>query len=130
VAHKLNFLIDTPGSPAIDPGKMRHVITIVANEVGSPPTFDAAGVALQSRTVLSTWAAIESFAPIQGDTTQGGQTTSELYVVIGIWYQPGISGGMQVVNDNGRAYVIQTIENVQDLSVVLLLNCLALGLNV
>lgn len=130
MARKISFLIDTPGSPAIDPGRRRHVITILANEVGSPPIFDAAGLKLQQRTVLSTWAAIENFSPIRGDIIQGGQTTSELYVAIGIIWQPGIVGGMLVVSDTGSTYIIQSVEDVQDAQTVLILSCLGLGANV
>jgi hypothetical protein len=39
---------------------------------------------------------------------------------------PGILASMRVVG-NGKTYVIQSVENIQERNIVLVLNCLLLG---
>jgi len=46
-----------------------------------------------------------------------------------MWYLPGIQPNMTVLSDNGSIYVIQSIENIRELNVVLILNCIGLGAN-
>lgn len=122
-----SFLVFTNGWPSIDVGRMRHAITIWQQGGTSPATYDAAGVAQQNTQVASAMAAIDT---IRGtDVIKGGQTGTELYLTIGMWYQAGILPNMTVVSDNGSKYVIQSVENIREMNVVLILNCLGLGAN-
>ena len=59
---------------------------------------------------------------------KAGQVTTQLFLTISIWYQAGILADMQVQAMNGL-YVIQSVENISELDVVLVLNCIALSQN-
>jgi hypothetical protein len=59
---------------------------------------------------------------------KAGQVTTQLFLTISIWYQAGILADMQVQAMNGL-YVIQSVENISELDVVLVLNCVALSQN-
>ena len=54
--------------------------------------------------------------------------TTQLFLIISIWWQAGILANMQVQALNGL-YLIQSVENLLELDVVLKLNCLAIGKN-
>lgn len=115
------------GWPTINVGAMRHAIAIKQLGPGSPVTYDVAGPVTSWTAFTTAMAAIEI---IRGtDVIKSGQTTTELYLTVGIWFQPGILSNMRVESDNGSTYLIQSIENVSELNVVLLLNCIALGSN-
>jgi hypothetical protein len=88
--------------PTLDSGEMRHQITIL----GQVPATDISG-----STVI-----------------RSGQETTQLFLIISIWWQAGILANMQVQALNGL-YLIQSVENVLELDVVLKLNCLAIGKN-
>jgi len=124
---KYRFISSYEPYPAIDPGKMRHPISIRYRAVGSPPIFDAAGVSLSTPTTLLT--AMAAAETIDGtDIVADGQTTSRLQIAFGMWYRPGIIGGMEVVRGN-NVYLIQEVENMLEMDVVLILICIALGTN-
>lgn len=115
------------GWPVVDVGSMRHAITIQQQGPTSPPTTDAAGPHLVWSTFATALAAIET---VRGtDVIRAGQDTTQLFLTATIWYQAGILPNMRVISDNGSVYVIQAIENILELNVVLVLNCLALGQN-
>jgi len=50
-------------------------------------------------------------------------------VTITMFWQGGILPNMRIVADTGSVFVVQSIENLQELNVVLQLNCLGLGNN-
>jgi SPP1 family predicted phage head-tail adaptor len=107
--------------PKLNAGEMIHRVTIqrMVPAVGrTGNTFNwtdwSTGV----------WAKI---VPVRGtDVVKGGQDTTQLYVTISIWWMPGILASMRVVG-NGKTYVIQSVENIQERNIVLVLNCLLLG---
>ena len=108
--------------PSLDPGDMRHQITILAAARGS----DASGSTVTMVPFASAYAKI---VVVRGtDVIRAGQVTTQLFLTISIWYQAGILADMQVQALNGL-YVIQSVENVSELGVVLVLNCLALSQN-
>jgi len=108
--------------PSLDPGDMRHQITVLAPARGS----DASGSTVTMAPFTSAYAKI---VVVRGtDVIRAGQVTTQLFLTISIWYQAGILADMQVQALNGL-YVIQSVENVGELDVVLVLNCLALSQN-
>ena len=108
--------------PSLDPGDMRHQITILAPTRGS----DGSGSTVTMAPFTSAYAKI---VVVRGtDVIRAGQVTTQLFLTISIWYQAGILADMQVQALNGL-YVIQSVENVSELGVVLVLNCLALSQN-
>lgn len=112
------------GWPVVDVGALRHAITIQQQQSGS----DASGSVAIWANFISALAAIET---IRGtDVIKGGQTGTQLYLTVTMWYQDGVLPNMRVVSDNGSVYVIQAVENILEMNVVLVLNCLALGPNV
>lgn len=122
------FVTITNGYPSINIGAMRHAITIQGTGPTSPPTFDASGVASGINFSISAQAAIDY---VRGtDVIRGGQTTSQQFLSVAIWWESGILPSMTVLNDNGSTYEIQSIDNVLEMDVVLILNCIGLGGNV
>lgn len=121
------FVTITNGWPSIEMGRMRHPITIQSNGPTSPPSFDAAGSATAWNTFTTAMAAMD---PIRGtDVVRGGQTTSQVFIPVAIWFQAGIVGGMRVVTEYGNTYTVQSVDNVLEMNVVLILNCIAIGTN-
>ncbi len=115
------------GWPVVNVGAMRHAIAIQQQQPVSPPVYDAAGPVLAWTTFVSALAAIETLRGT--DVIKSGQTTAQLFLMVTLWYQPGILPSMRVVSDNGSIYVIQAVENILELNVVLVLTCLGLGAN-
>lgn len=128
--------INKEGYPTIDLGKMRHSITIQYQTPASPPAFDAGGPVLQWSQFLPNPNAsppdviMAAIGPVSGkDVIKSGQTVTQLFVTVAMWYQPGILPNMRVVSDNGAVYIIQSIENALELNVAITLNCIAIGAN-
>jgi head-tail adaptor len=122
-----SFVKIVNGFPSIDIGKMRHAITIQKEGPTSPPTTDVAGPAMAWNPFTTADAAIDA---VRGtDVIKGGQTTTQLFLTVAIWFQAGILPNMRVLNENGSIYVIQSVENVMEMNTVMVLNCLAIGAN-
>lgn len=123
----LNFVTVTDGWPSIDIGRMIHQIVIEQYGFASPPVMDTAGPKQTWSTFLDNVpAAIE---PVSGrDKIRGGMTTTELDLTIATWFIPGVKSKMRVLNKTtGSRYVIQSVENMLERNVVMILNCLALA---
>jgi len=111
--------------PSIDPGKMRHFITIWKPR--ADVSTDASGTVMVPGVVTTAPCSID---PIRGtDQIRNGQTTTQLFLTIQMWFQPGILPDMQVETESGSRYQIQSIDNVKEMNIVLTLNCIALGAN-
>jgi SPP1 family predicted phage head-tail adaptor len=109
--------------PKIDPGEMVHQITILQQTQG----VDISGTVTTWTPFLTTWASID---PVRGtDVLKSGQDTTNLYLTIRIRWQTGIQPNMCVQKVDGARYIIQAIENPGERNVILVLFCLALGLN-
>lgn len=117
------------GLPILNIGAMKNQITIQRRCLTSPPTYDAAGPALGLVDVLTTAAGIDI---VRGtDMVKSGQTTTQLYLAIVTWFIPGIIPSMEIVNDgNGSRYLINSVENIKEANIVMVLNCLGLGANI
>jgi hypothetical protein len=115
------------GYPTIDVGALRSRVTIIALAAGDAPSYDASGVALSEQVVASAWAAIEAMRGT--DVIRSGQTVTQLYLTIAMWYQPGLLPNMLVRTDTGSEYTIQSVENVREMNVVIVLNCIGFGEN-
>jgi head-tail adaptor len=108
--------------PTLDSGEMRHQITIL----GQVPSVDVSGGTVAMEPLVTCYAKIE---PVRGlDVIKSGQETTQLFLIISIWWQAGILANMQVQALNGL-YLIQSVENLLELDVVLKLNCVAIGKN-
>ena len=108
--------------PTLDSGEMRHQITILMQA----PSTDVSGSTVAMVPLVTCYAKIE---PVRGiDVIRSGQETTQLFLIISIWWKSGILANMQVQALNGL-YLIQSLENVLELDVVLKLNCLAIGKN-
>lgn len=115
------------GQPVPNVGLFIHLITIQSQGLASPPTYDAAGPVVGWIDLTTVMAGIET---VRGtDVIKGGQTTTQLYLTLTMWYAPGVLPNMRVISDNGNRYIIQSIENILERNVVMVLNCLGLGPN-
>jgi hypothetical protein len=132
------YTVTPEGWPQVDIGLMRHCIKIQQQGNGTRVgEFDIGGAIPSDWQDLFTgvMAAIEVMRGT--DVIRSGQTTTQLFITVVIWfipdpvnpYAPGVTSNMRVISDNGSAYVIQSVENVLELNVILVLNCLALGQN-
>ena len=110
--------------PQIDPGEMVHQVTLQQQTQG----FDVSGAVTVWTPFVTTWAAIE---PVRGtDVLRSGQDTTNLYLRVSIRWQTGIQPNMRLLRSDGvTTYIIQAIENPGERNVILILFCLALGLN-
>jgi head-tail adaptor len=115
------------GFPIIDIGKLRHFIQIQKLGNSNPPTFNEGGPKQGFTTFASAMAAIDMVSGT--DVIKGGQTVSELYLTVTMYYLPGITPDMQVISDNGSTYVIRAVENVLEMNVYIVLNCVGLKAN-
>ena len=108
--------------PTLDPGDLRHQITILR----PTPSSDESGTTVVMAPFATARAKIE---PVRGiDVIRSGQTTTQLFLTVTMWWQAGILADMQVQAPNGL-YVIQAVDNVLELNQILKLTCLALGRN-
>ena len=113
--------------PSIDIGRLRHPITIYAIDPTGKQVVDASGVTPALLPFATAMAAIEA---VRGsELIKSGQNTTQLFLTVSLWFIAGILPDMQVVTDGGSTYVIQSVENVLELGVVMVLNCLGLGAN-
>jgi head-tail adaptor len=111
-----------PAWPTLDPGEMIHRIRILQETT----VEDISGTAPAWVPFLDTWAKID---PVRGtDLLKSGQDTAQLFLTVKIRWQTGVLSNMQLLTLNGT-YIIQTVENPGERNVILILNCLALGLN-
>jgi SPP1 family predicted phage head-tail adaptor len=110
--------------PKIDPGEMVHQVTILQQTQG----VDISGAVTVWTPFVTTWAAID---PVRGtDVLKSGQDTTNLYLTVKVRWQTGIQANMRLLRSDGvTTYIIQAIENVGERNVILVLFCLALGLN-
>jgi SPP1 family predicted phage head-tail adaptor len=116
------------GMPQIDVGALRHPIRIEQLGPTSPPTIDAGGPVM----VWSTYAqCVAAMGVMRGtDVIRSGQTTSESFAEFAVWYQPGIAAKMRIVMERtGKIYLIQSVEDVLEMNVALVLNCVGLALS-
>jgi head-tail adaptor len=116
------------GVPVVNVGALRHMVTIQQQGPSSPPVIDAGGQLLSWNEFATAQAAIEA---VRGtDVIRGGQTTTQLFLSVTMWFVPGILPNMRLVRYNGTTtYLIQSVENVLEMDVALVLNCIALGVN-
>jgi SPP1 family predicted phage head-tail adaptor len=122
------------GWPSIDPGDLRHPITIQTLQSPNPPTFDVGGPVQNWVDFTTAWADI---TPMKGtDVPKGGQTGTKTPVAVKIRFQPGITPNMRVkaadYGEPGAQYdyfIIESIEDVDKRGVLLVLTCLGLGDN-
>src|SRR5258708_6297129 len=106
----------------LDPGKMVHRVRILQQTT----ITDVSGTATAWVPFVDTWAQID---PVRGtEVLKSGQDTAQLFLTVKIRWQTGIQTNMRLLSLNG-SYNIQTIENPGERNVVLVLNCIALGLN-
>jgi Phage head-tail joining protein len=116
------------GRPTLEIGALRHSVTIQQSGPSSPPAYDAAGVVANAWYPFAT--AMAAMDAVRGtDVIKGGQTGTQLFMTVAMWWQNGILPNMRVVTEYGSVFVIQSVENVLEMNVALILNCLGLGAN-
>jgi SPP1 family predicted phage head-tail adaptor len=111
--------------PVFDPGDFMHPISIQQRS-----TAGAIGPAGPAQAWTEYVACYASIKHVRGtDVIRSGQDTAQLFATITIHYLPGIQQNMRVQDNNGNIYTIQTVENLEPMNVLLILNCIALGAN-
>lgn len=120
------FIDIVNGRPVINPGSMRHQISLLQLTEPDTTVRDAGGVVRSWQPFLNAKAAISLYRgkELISDT----QTASQSWMIIAMYYQPGVLPSQRVQALNGT-YLIQAIENVLELNFILELLCLAIGDN-
>jgi hypothetical protein len=113
--------------PAVNPGRLRHQITIwrpktVAGVSGSKTSYE---LFITAYAEIDPAYAASGQKPRTPDVSATGQITSRLTVPITMNWEAGIEANMQVQTAGGM-YVIESVVNVGELNVTLILMCLAL----
>ena len=103
--------------PSLDPGRLRHQITIYRQTVVQGATGPKPGI----EAFITCYAAIEPLTAT--DIINAGQTTSQLGLPILINWQAGIKPNMQV-DAAGERFVIREILNPLNMNVSLTLMCI------
>ena len=120
------YEINCSGMPTINIGSLRHSVTIQAQTPSSPPAFDNAGQVTEWTDFATVGAAIQNMRG--DDMIRGGLGVAQLHLTVSMWYLPGVQPNMRVVHRDA-IYIIQSVDNVLEMDTVLVLNCIALGLN-
>lgn len=118
------------GWPTLDPGTLRHPIKIwKMSSLGG----DVSGTTVDPSLVTAAPPAAPTMAsiePVRGtDVIRSGQATTQIFLTVKMWFQPGITPDMQVETESGSRFLIQSIENLLEMNLILVLNCIALGSN-
>ena len=108
------------GSPKVDPGDLIHQVAILHPVASS----DLSGSTETMEPLLTTFAKIDVVRGIE--VIRSGQTTTQLFVTITIWFDARVLASMQVQGVDGR-YVIQSIEDPQMGNVLMVLNCVGIN---
>jgi hypothetical protein len=121
-----SFIRIVNGRPTIKAGLMRHSITVLAPGAVSS---DLSGATQNYSLFGSAQAVLQDVSAT--DKLQGGIISTETNVSMGIWAYavPGIQANMVILRPDGREYLIQSIQDVMEAGVILILNCLGLGSN-
>jgi head-tail adaptor len=107
----------------LDPGEMIHRISILQETAVS----DISGTSAAWVPFVSMWAKIE---PVRGtDLLKSGQDTAQSFMTIKIFWQPGILANMRVQTLDGTFIIQGKPENPGMRNVILILNCIGLGVN-
>ena len=112
--------------PGINPGSLRHKVTLQQYGIGSPLTFDEGGAVQSWSDFATVYASLEPVRSV--DMLAAGQDVSKVWIVATIRYRAGVEARMRIVAPNGT-YIIQAVENIQERNILLKLMCLALGAN-
>lgn len=122
------FVQIVDGLPVINIGAMRHLVTIQSQGPSSPPNYNASGQIVGWNEFAVERAAIEAMRGT--DVIKSGQTTTQLFLTVGMWFIPGVLPSMRVIRHNGTAtYLIQSVDNILEMDRVLVLNCIGIGAN-
>jgi SPP1 family predicted phage head-tail adaptor len=117
---------DWPRGFPPDPGSFRHLVTFLKQM----PVSDASGTSVQwfpSSPPETAWAKIETLRAT--DVIKSGQTVSQVYLTVTMWYRAGVESKDRIFGPNGKQYVVQAVENVLERNVYLVLTCVALAGN-
>jgi SPP1 family predicted phage head-tail adaptor len=112
--------------PAIDPGSFTQLLTFLVQA----STLDASGEAVSyvaGNPPLTAWGSVKH---VKGtDKIAAGQEVAQDLVTIKTWWQPQILTTMRVQSPTGSIYIIQAVENVDELNIYAVLTCLGVGVN-
>ena len=114
--------------PAIDPGKLRHLLIFYLAQPTSPASYDAGGPVTAPTEILRAYGS--SDPATASDVIKGGQTVSEAFIPLVVRYDSRIQQNMTVLNTTTNStYVVRGIINHEDRNVLLTLQCVAIGAN-
>lgn len=110
------------GWPKLDMGRCVHPIVLWKKSEASPAQFDAAGPVLEWQPVLTAMASIETMRGTE--MVKAGMDTSRRIAEIVFWWQDGVDSDMQVTDEYGITYIVQSADDVGNRRVVARLNCI------
>lgn len=109
--------------PMLNPGEAIHRIRILQETT----VEDISGTAPTWTPLFDTWAKIQ---PVRGtDVLKSGQDTAQSFITITIFWQAGILANMRVQTLDGTFIIQGKPEDPGNRHVILILNCIGLGVN-
>ncbi len=110
--------------PIIQPGEMRHRITILKPTAGT----GASGARVEMTPFIENIRATVEDEQKGTDKPREGQDVSEEALTLKVWYDARIQSSMQV-QALGGTYIIQRVIDVKHMGIAMRLVCIALGEN-
>jgi SPP1 family predicted phage head-tail adaptor len=108
----------------IDPGEFRHRITLLQATAGS----DASGSTVTYiPDNVQAWAKIKYLRGIEA--IKAGLDVTQTYLEVTMWYRPEFTADQHIQGPNGNEYIVQSVENVNEINQYTRLTCLGLGTN-
>ena len=110
----------------IDPGRFRHLITLLEPTQGT----DASGVSI---TYAPASPPVTEYAQIEyvrgADVIKSGQDVSQTYLTVHLRYNSAFAANKRIQAPNGNQYIILSVENILERNAYLVLNCVGIGAN-
>jgi head-tail adaptor len=120
----MQFGINDPVWPAINPGEFKHQVSLLVPTI---KTDISGGVATYAPAVPP----VNTFVKIQylrGDEiVKSGQDVSQVYLKLTGWYRPEFSTQIRVQLPSGIIVLVQYVENVLETNTYMVLTCIGIG---
>ena len=113
--------------PSINPGELKHVVTVLQQTVGPMGTSGEKIGWQQGSPPSMIHCKIE---PMRGtDVIKSGQDISQTFVTITMRWTKNIFPSVRLLGSNGAIYIVCSIQNLLMMNVVLVCTCILLGTN-
>jgi head-tail adaptor len=111
--------------PTIDPGRFRHLITLVEQTIGQDESGTMAAKYAVPPVPTTAWMDIEY---THGDEViKAGIDTTQTFITVTGWYRAAWQANQRIQTLSGAQYIVQHVENVRQMNIYMILTCLGIG---